>query len=100
MFEFDTIELLGLIAGTLTTSSFVPQVYKTWKEKSTKDEDVGMPDANSKDNKTNKEEAVDAKKVYTTVMSAKTATRLRDTHAQLSEPSSTDNDQATAKEAS
>ena len=33
MFEFDTIELLGLIAGTLTTSSFVPQVYKSWKTK-------------------------------------------------------------------
>lgn len=33
----DTIEIIGLIAATLTTSAFVPQVYKTWKYKSTKD---------------------------------------------------------------
>lgn len=31
------IEILGLIAATLTTSAFVPQVYKAWKHKSTKD---------------------------------------------------------------
>ncbi len=29
-----TIEILGLFAGGLTTASFVPQVYKTWKTKS------------------------------------------------------------------
>lgn len=27
------IELVGLIAAILTTSAFVPQVYKTWKTK-------------------------------------------------------------------
>ncbi|WP_343488090.1 SemiSWEET transporter [Allomuricauda sp. d1] len=32
-----TIEILGLIAAALTTSAFVPQVYKAWKYKSTKD---------------------------------------------------------------
>jgi len=26
------IEILGLVVGALTTSSFVPQVYKAWKE--------------------------------------------------------------------
>lgn len=28
------IEIVGLIAATLTTISFVPQVYKIWKTKS------------------------------------------------------------------
>lgn len=28
---------LGLIAATLTTSAFVPQVYKAWRTKRTKD---------------------------------------------------------------
>lgn len=32
-----TIEIIGLIAAALTTSSFIPQVYKVWKEKSVKD---------------------------------------------------------------
>ncbi len=27
------IEILGLIAAVLTTSAFLPQVYKTWKTK-------------------------------------------------------------------
>jgi len=30
----DKYEIIGLIAAVLTTSSFVPQVYKTWKTKS------------------------------------------------------------------
>lgn len=30
----DNFEIIGLIAGVLTTSAFVPQVYKTWKSKS------------------------------------------------------------------
>lgn len=30
----DQIEIIGLIAGVLTTTAFVPQVYKTWKSKS------------------------------------------------------------------
>jgi len=31
------ITVLGLLAGALTTISFVPQVMKTWKFKETKD---------------------------------------------------------------
>lgn len=31
------IEILGLLAAVITTSGFVPQVYKISKEKSTKD---------------------------------------------------------------
>ncbi|MBE0423456.1 MAG: SemiSWEET transporter [Lutibacter sp.] len=30
----DNVEIIGLIAGVLTTAAFVPQVYKTWKSKS------------------------------------------------------------------
>jgi MtN3 and saliva related transmembrane protein len=30
----DTFEIIGLIAATLTTWAYVPQVYKTWKSKS------------------------------------------------------------------
>ena len=33
MFQIDFIEIIGLIAAALTTSAFVPQVYKTWKTK-------------------------------------------------------------------
>ncbi len=33
---------LGLLAGTLTTISFVPQVWQTWKTRSTKDLSLGM----------------------------------------------------------
>lgn len=28
------MEIIGLIAAALTTASFIPQVYKTWKTKS------------------------------------------------------------------
>lgn len=35
-------ELLGLIAGTLTTLAFLPQVIKTWKSQSAKDISLGM----------------------------------------------------------
>lgn len=38
----DSTTLLGLIGGTLTTSSFVPQVVKAVKTKSTKDISAGM----------------------------------------------------------
>jgi MtN3 and saliva related transmembrane protein len=31
------ITVVGLLAGTLTTLAFVPQVLQTWKSKSTKD---------------------------------------------------------------
>jgi len=33
----DTATLLGLMAGLLTTVSFVPQVVRTWKTRSTGD---------------------------------------------------------------
>jgi MtN3 and saliva related transmembrane protein len=29
------IEILGFVAAIITTSGFIPQVYKIWKEKST-----------------------------------------------------------------
>ena len=38
----ENIEILGLVAATLTTSAFVPQVYKTWKNKSVKDISLSM----------------------------------------------------------
>lgn len=31
--ELSIPEIIGLIAATITTSAFVPQVYKTWKTK-------------------------------------------------------------------
>jgi MtN3 and saliva related transmembrane protein len=33
---------LGLVAGTLTTLSFLPQLIKAWKSRSTHDISVGM----------------------------------------------------------
>ncbi|MGB7443721.1 MAG: SemiSWEET transporter [Coleofasciculaceae cyanobacterium] len=36
------ITLIGLLAGTLTTISFMPQAIKTWKSKSAKDISLGM----------------------------------------------------------
>ena len=33
----DKIEILGMVAAVLTTAGYVPQVYKTWKDKSVKD---------------------------------------------------------------
>jgi MtN3 and saliva related transmembrane protein len=38
----DSVTLLGLAAGTLTTVSFFPQLIKTWKSRSTKDISLGM----------------------------------------------------------
>lgn len=35
-------DLLGFLAGCLTTSAFVPQVLKTWKSRSTQDLSLGM----------------------------------------------------------
>ncbi|MDX1667557.1 MAG: SemiSWEET transporter [Saprospiraceae bacterium] len=35
--EIDWITALGLVAATLTTLAFLPQVIKTWKTKETKD---------------------------------------------------------------
>ncbi|MDO8558745.1 MAG: SemiSWEET transporter [bacterium] len=34
--------ILGLIAGALTTASFLPQLIKIWKSKSSKDISLGM----------------------------------------------------------
>lgn len=36
------ITLLGLVAGSLTTVAFVPQVIRAWKTKSTKDVSLSM----------------------------------------------------------
>ncbi|RMH77120.1 MAG: hypothetical protein D6680_06105, partial [Cyanobacteria bacterium J007] len=36
------VTFLGLLAGTLTTISFLPQVIKTWKSKSAKDVSLEM----------------------------------------------------------
>jgi MtN3 and saliva related transmembrane protein len=36
------VEVLGLVAGALTTLSFVPQVIKTWKSRSAKGLSLGM----------------------------------------------------------
>ncbi|MBI4950205.1 MAG: SemiSWEET transporter [Deltaproteobacteria bacterium] len=38
----DSITLLGLVGGTLTTVSFVPQVVKTWRSRSAKDVSLWM----------------------------------------------------------
>ncbi len=36
------VEAVGFCAGTLTTASFVPQVLKTWRSKSTRDISLAM----------------------------------------------------------
>lgn len=38
----DTIVLVGYIAGTLTTISFIPQVARAWKLKETRDLSLAM----------------------------------------------------------
>jgi MtN3 and saliva related transmembrane protein len=38
----DTIILVGYIAGTLTTVSFVPQVIKAWRMRETRDISLAM----------------------------------------------------------
>lgn len=38
----DTTELLGLIAGALTTLAYVPQVLKVWRSRSARDISLGM----------------------------------------------------------
>jgi MtN3 and saliva related transmembrane protein len=35
-------DLLGMIAGILTTIAFVPQVWRVWKTRSTRDISLGM----------------------------------------------------------
>ncbi len=36
------VTILGLVAGTLTTLSFLPQLLKAWKSRSTHDISFGM----------------------------------------------------------
>ncbi len=38
----NTIDSLGMLAGILTTLSFIPQVIKTWRSKSAADISTGM----------------------------------------------------------
>jgi MtN3 and saliva related transmembrane protein len=38
----NAIQMLGLVAGSLTTAAFLPQVIKTWKTRSAKDLSLGM----------------------------------------------------------
>jgi MtN3 and saliva related transmembrane protein len=38
----EIVTLTGLLAGTLTTLAFLPQVIKTWQSKSAKDISLGM----------------------------------------------------------
>jgi MtN3 and saliva related transmembrane protein len=40
--EKSYITALGVVAGTLTTLAYLPQVIKSWKSKSTKDLSFGM----------------------------------------------------------
>ncbi len=38
----DGVTVIGLLAGTLTTLAFLPQVVKTWRSRSTGDLSFGM----------------------------------------------------------
>lgn len=38
----ETIELIGMIAGMLTTLAYVPQVVKVWRSRSARDISLGM----------------------------------------------------------
>jgi len=38
----DAVTLLGLVAGTLTTAAFVPQLIKVWRSRSTRDISLAM----------------------------------------------------------
>jgi MtN3 and saliva related transmembrane protein len=40
--SLDGVTLLGLLAGTLTTVAFFPQLLKTWRSKSAADVSLGM----------------------------------------------------------
>ena len=39
---FNNIEIVGLIAGVLTTIAYLPQVRKTWRTKSVKELSLSM----------------------------------------------------------
>jgi MtN3 and saliva related transmembrane protein len=38
----DWTEAIGLVGGTLTTVSFLPQAFKVWRTRSTRDISLGM----------------------------------------------------------
>lgn len=38
----DPVELMGLLAGLLTTSAFVPQAVQTWRTRSARDVNAGL----------------------------------------------------------
>ncbi len=38
----DSVTIIGLMAGALTTVAFFPQLHKAWKSKSTKDVSISM----------------------------------------------------------
>lgn len=38
----DPVELVGGIAGVLTTSAFIPQVVRTWRRRSARDFSLGL----------------------------------------------------------
>jgi MtN3 and saliva related transmembrane protein len=38
----DVVELIGLAAGVMTTSAFVPQAIKTWRTRSARDVSLGL----------------------------------------------------------
>jgi len=38
----DPVELIGLVAGVLTTSAFVPQAIQTWRTRSAQDVNLGL----------------------------------------------------------
>ncbi|WP_018609653.1 SemiSWEET transporter [Uliginosibacterium gangwonense] len=38
----DTINILGLVAGTCTTVAFIPQVLQVWRTRSAQDISIGM----------------------------------------------------------
>jgi MtN3 and saliva related transmembrane protein len=38
----NAIQIIGLVAGSLTTAAFLPQVLKTWRSRSAKDLSLGM----------------------------------------------------------
>ena len=38
----DPISLVGILAGTLTTLAFLPQVLKAWRSRSTRDVSLNM----------------------------------------------------------
>jgi len=38
----ETIDILGLVAGTCTTAAFIPQVRQVWRTRSARDISIGM----------------------------------------------------------